>query len=130
MQKKSNFEDNFKYRKHLSIVSIHWKCKNKDSFSFAEIKKEIEKGNLILDANKATQNSDIPKNIVKKDIEIFSNFICISFTSSIKTWKFSGNLKLEDIILLYKKGRRDIKENCRPEVLPNLSKIFEECIFK
>ena len=32
---------------------------------------------------------------------------------------------------LYKKGKNDLKEDYRPVIiLPNLSKIFERCIFK
>ena len=44
---------------------------------------------------------------------------------------FPEILKHADITPLYKKGRKDIKENYRPvRILPNLSKIFEKCMFK
>ena len=44
---------------------------------------------------------------------------------------FPEILKHADIIPLYKKGKKDIKGNYRPvSILPNLSKIFEKCMFE
>ena len=115
-----------KYRKHPN------KCKNKGSFSFVGVdKKEKEKEILKLDANKASQNSDIPIKLLKENVDIFSDFVCTSFSSSINMSKFPENLKLADITPAYKKGKKDIKGNYRPvSILPNLSKIFEKHIFK
>ena len=85
----------------------------------------------MLDANKASQNSDIPIKLLKENADIFSDFVCASFNSSINTSKFPENLKLADITPAYKKGKKDIKGNYRPvSILPNLSKIFEKQIFK
>ena len=130
-----------KYRKHPSIVATRNKCKNKGSFSFVGVdKKEIEKEILKLDANKASQNSDIPIKLLKENVDIFSDFVYTSFSSSINMSKFPENLKLADITPAYKKGKKDIKGNYRPvgikrnyrpvSILPNLSKIFEKHIFK
>ena len=121
-----------KYRKHLSIVAIRNKCKNKGSFSFVGVdKKEIEKEILKLDANKASQNSDIPIKLLKENVDIFSDFVCTSFNSTINMSKFPENRKLADITAAYKKGKKDIKGNYRPvSILPNLSKMFEKHIFK
>ena len=94
-----------KHRKHPSIVAIRNKCKNKGSFSFVGVeKKEIEKEILKLDANKASQNSDIPIKLLKENVDIFSDFVCTSFNSSINMSKFPENLKLTDITPAYKKG--------------------------
>ena len=80
--------------------------------------------------NKVSQGSDIPLKIVKENIDVFSDFLCVSFNSSIKSRKFPKNLKFADITPLQKKGKKDIKGNYRPvSILPNLSKIFEKCIF-
>ena len=121
-----------KYRKHPSIVAIRNKCKNKGSFSFVRVdKKEIEKEILKLDANKTSQNSDIPIKLLKKNVDIFSDFVCTSFNSSTNISKFPENLKLADITPAYKKGKKDIKGNYWPvSILPNLSKIFEKPISK
>ena len=54
----------------------------------------MEKEILSLDANKASQNLDIPIKIVKENSAIFSDFVCTCFPSSIKKSKFPGNLKL------------------------------------
>ena len=80
--------------------------------------------------NKVPQSSDIPLTIVMEDIDIFSDFLCVSFNSSIKSKNFKKNLKLADITPLHKKGKKNIKGNYRPvSILPNSSKIFEKCIF-
>ena len=84
-----------------------------------------------LDANKASQNPDTPIKLLKENVDIFSNFVCTSFNSSINMSKFPENLKLGNITPAYKKGKKHIKENYRPEsILSNLSKIFEKHIFK
>ena len=81
------------------------------------------------DVHEISQGSDISETILKEKINIFSNFLCGSFNSSIKSRKFPENFKLADIIPPHKKGKKDIKGNCRPvSILPNLSKIFEKCI--
>ena len=101
-----------KYGKHLSIVAIRNKCRNKGSFSFVGVdKKEIEKEVLKLDANKASQNLDIPIKILIENVDIFSDFVCTSFNSSVDMSKFVENLKLADITLPYKKDKKDIKGN-------------------
>lgn len=74
-----------KYTKHSGIVAIRKKYKNKDSFSFSEVeKKETEKKILNLDVNKASKR--------KENIGIFCDFACTSFSNSIKSAKFPGNL--------------------------------------
>ena len=86
---------------------------------------------LKLDVNKASHSSDIPVKGLKENSDIFSNFLCNSLNNSIKLSTFPEILKHTDIIPFYKKGKKDIKGNYRPvSILPNLSKIFEKCIFE
>lgn len=40
----------------------------------------IEKETLNLIGNKASQNSDMPTKVIKEKLDIFSNFLCISFS--------------------------------------------------
>ena len=47
----------------------------------------------------------------QKNCDIFSSFLCTSFNSSIKTFKFLNCLKLADKTPLYKEGKNDKKEN-------------------
>ena len=121
-----------KYRNHPSIIAIRNKCKDKGNFNFIEVdQKQIEKEILKLDVNKASQSSDIPIKVLKENSDIFSNFLCNSFNNSIKLSTFPEILKHADITPLYKKGKKDIKGNYRPvSILPNLSKIFEKCMFE
>ena len=86
---------------------------------------------LKLDVNKVSQSSDIPIKVLKENSDSFSNFLCNSFNNSIKLSTFPEILKHADITPLYKKGKKDIKGNYRPvSILPNLSKIFEKCMFE
>ena len=121
-----------KYRNHSSIIAIQNKCKDKGNFNFIEVdQKQIEKKILKLDVNKASQSSDIPIKFLKENSDIFSNFLCCSFNNSIKLSISPEILKHADITPLYKKGKKDIKGNYRPvSILPNLSKIFEKCMFE
>ena len=110
-----------KYRNHPSIIAIQSKCKNKGSFNFIEVdQKQIEKEILNLDVK-----------VLKENTDIFSNFLCNSFNNSIKLSAFPEILKYVDITPSYKKSNKDINGNHRPvSVLPNLSKIFEKCMFE
>ena len=122
-----------KYRDHPSIVAIRNKCNRTPDFIFPnvsaeEITKEIRK----LDPSKASHDNDIPTKIIKENADIFSlEFICMSVDHSIDNNIFPSTLKLANITPVFKKGSANSKENYRPvSILPNLSKIFERCMFK
>ena len=59
-----------KYRDHSSIVIIRNQSKNRN----AE-RKELKHLILNQDANKVSQSSDIPLKILKKNTDIFSDFL-------------------------------------------------------
>ena len=83
-----------------------------------------------LDTLRATQQGDIPTKIMKDNEELFSYFISASFRNAVNKGVFPVKLKHTDIKPIYKKESRNEKENCRPVlVLPNLSKIFERCMY-
>ena len=53
------------------------------------------------------------------------------FNLSISTGEFPENMKLAEVIPLFKKGALDIMENYRPiSLLITLSKLLEKCIYK
>ena len=84
-----------KYRNHPSIIAIQNKCKDKGSFNFIEVdQKQIEKEILNLDVK-----------VLKENTDIFSNFLCNSFSNSIKLSTFPEILKHADITSLYKKDK-------------------------
>ena len=121
-----------KCNKKSSIVAIRNKCNRTPYFIFPnvsaeEISKEIRK----LDPSKASHDNDIPTKIIKENADIFSEFICMSVNHSIDHNIFPSTLKLANITPVFKKGSANSKENYRPvSILPNLSKIFERCMFK
>ena len=121
-----------KYKDHPSIIAIQSKYKDKGSFNFIEVdQKQIEKEILKLDVNKASQSSHISIKVLKENAHFFSNFLCNSFNNSINLSTFPEILKHAYITPFYKKGKKDIKGNYRPvSILPDLSKIFEKCMFK
>ena len=87
-----------KYRNHPSIIAIQNKCKDKGNFNFIKVdQKQIEKEILKLNVKKASQSSDIPIKVFKKNSDIFSNFLCNSFNNSIKMSEFPEVLKHADI---------------------------------
>ena len=90
---------------------------------------EIEKEILKLDKIKSSPKTDIPTRIIKKNIDIFLGFLCTSINGAIKSAHFPSFLKLAEVTPLHKKGRKDIKKNFRSNILPNLIKKFEKCMF-
>ena len=65
-----------KYRDHSSIVIIRNQSKNRNSFNFTNAeRKELKHLILNQDANKVSQSSDIPLKILKKNTDIFSDFL-------------------------------------------------------
>ena len=103
---------------------------NKFSFknaSISDIKKELQN----LDTSKATQKSDLPAKIIKENSAIFAPFLFGSVNSTIDLTNFPKNLKSADITPAYKKNSRNDKTNYRPiSILPNLSKVFENILYK
>ena len=76
-----------------------------------------------LDTSKATQQGDIPTKIIKDNISA-------SFNNAVNKGVFPNELKQAHIKPIYKKESRNEKENYTPiSILPNLSKIFERCVY-
>ena len=102
------------------------------SFSFELITKEdIEKEILALQDGKACQQSNIPTKIVKMNVDIFSEMLYLELYKTIEYSLYPFCMKLADITPVYKKGNRAVKDNfCPVSILPNLSKVFEKCLYK
>ena len=94
--------------------------------SISDIKKELQN----LDTSKATQKSDLPTKIIKENSAIFASFLFGSVNSTIDLSNFPKNLKFADITPAYKKNSRTDKTNYRPISIPNLSKVFENILYK
>ena len=103
-----------KYENHPSIRAILDKSPN-TSFPLITIsKKDIDKENLNLNVAKASQDSDIPTKIIKKNSDIFSDIIFKQFNNSPEICKFPSCLKMANVTPFYKKGNRSDKGNYRP----------------
>ena len=105
---------------------------------------------LNLDASKVCHDSDTPSRIIEENADIFTDFLFFSFLSFLFFLFFSqiftdflhssyNNsiypsefpiLKLVNITPVFNKGDRNSKENYGPvSIFPNISKIFERCMF-
>ena len=84
-----------------------------------------------MDCSKASQDSDIPTKIIKDNIDIFVPVLLTEFNESLKLNRFPHSMKSANITPVFKKNDRTDKSNYRPvSILPNLSKVFERCIYK
>ena len=108
-----NLEDIINYyHNHISIVKI--KSSNNthsDLFTFNlvssdEIKREI----LTLNNKKASREEDIPVNILKDAIDTYLPILTKVFNSSIEQNEFPNELKLADVLPIYKKKMPLIKK--------------------
>ena len=100
------------------------------SFRFVD-KDEFLKEILNSDVSKAYQDSDIPSRIIKQNADVFTDILPSSFNNLIYQSQFAPIFKLVNISLAFKKGDRNFKENYRPvSILSNISKIFEQCMFR
>ena len=99
-----------RYRNHPSIVAIRKFCNSKSHFSFKNVQKEeILKELNNLNINKATQNTDIPTNIIKENFDIFGDFIFSNFNCCINTSSYPSLLKRADITPVHKKDSKTRK---------------------
>ena len=86
---------------------------------------------LNLDVSKACQDTDIPSKIIKENADIFASFLQSSFNTSVSNSEFPSVLKQANITPVFKKRGIYLKDNYRPvSILPNVSKIFERCMFR
>ena len=114
-----------RYRNHPSIAAIKKFCNSKFHFSFKNVQEEeILKELNNLNINKATQNTDIPTKIIKKNSDIFGDFIFSNLNCCINTSSYPSLLKRADIAPVHKKDSKSEKNNNRPvSILSNISKV-------
>lgn len=83
-----------------------------------------------LNPSKATQKSDVPTKLIKENEDIFSEYLTRCFNNTVDTAKFPNEFKLANVTPVHKKGSKHEKENLRPvSVLPDISKLFEKCLY-
>ena len=83
-----------------------------------------------LDTTKASQQSDIPVKILKQSAKYFAENFYENINQCISKSIFPSNLKLADVTLVYKKKSKNSTNNYRAvNILSNISKIYERCIY-
>ena len=120
-----------KYSNHPSILAIKAQGFKQNSFSLTKVlRSEISREIMDLNPKKASQKNDIPTKIIKDNADIICEVLWENFNLSMEKSKFPQPLKKADITPIFKKDSRLDKSNYRPvSILPNLSKIFERCIY-
>ena len=112
----------YKYRNHPSIIKIKKKRESREKFVFGFVS-ENEIGNLLRNPNarKLSQNKD--------NLNIFSQVMTEYFNDTVSISEFPSAMKLADVIPVFKKNERSIKENYRPvSILLIFSKIFKKIL--
>ena len=101
------------------------------SISFQHIPKDkITKTIKMLDPKKVVQSNDIPTKLIKCFSGFFSDYIYINLNTCIKDGEYVEDFKKAEERPLYKKDGRKEKSNYRPvNILSNVSKVYERCLY-
>ena len=84
-----------------------------------------------LNNKKTTREGDIPVNLLKGSIDTYLPVLTEIINSSFAQNEFPVELKLANIIQIFKKKYPLNKENYRPvSILSHMSKIFERVTYK
>ena len=121
-----------KFRNHPSIIMIKTKNISTDTFSFSKITYDnvLQKIDS-LDVRKASQQTDISTKILKQNSEYFANYFFENINFCIENSEFPSDLKLADVIPIYKKNSKNLKDNYRPvSILSNISKVYGRTIYE
>ena len=122
-----------KYKNHPSVNVTTERMKKFGNFSFSfnfishdDIVKELNKSKR----KKASQKTDVPIKIIKKNVDIISHFLCHNFSNLLSCSTFPTGMKYADVIPIHKKDDKSDKTNYRPiSILPNLSKVYERLMY-
>ena len=118
------------YKNHLSITKIRstW---NSTCFQFVTVSENDVKTVIQnLCNNKANLIGSIPANILKLSLESYLPKLTKIINDCFQNGCFPDELKLAEVIPIYKKGDNLLKGNYRPvSILSHISKIFERLAF-
>ena len=81
-------------------------------------------------ALRPVKNQIFQRRLLKQTL-IFTEVIHKELNRGLEVGNFPCTMKLANVTPVYKKGNRSEKGNYRPvSILPNISKVFERCIYK
>ena len=114
-----------KFCDHPSIISIR-ECGYSESFCFKHIY-PWETYEVLIGLNPAKASSGaVPAKCLRSAAKLISVPLTDCFNNCILNGIFPSELKLADVIPVYKPGDISCKEDYRPiSILPSLSKVFE-----
>ena len=122
------------FKDHASIKKIELSYPEivPNTFKFTLVSSEdVKKEIMNLNVKKSLSSKAIPATILKQSLHIYLPFLTNCINHSFVTKKFPDELKLSEVIPLYKKLDPLKKENYRPvSLLPHVSKVFERIIYK
>ena len=120
-----------KFQDHQSILEIKKAFNVTDLFPFHEITEdEIRKEVSKLDGFKATPVGDIPAQMLKSTVDVHVSLLTKIINSSIRYACFPDELKVAEVIPIFKKNDDLDKDNYQPvSVLPHVSRIFERIMY-
>ena len=111
------------YDNHPSIMNIkqHIADKNK-AFSFRKVTKdEISSTIKTLNRKKAISSTDIPAKIFQQFSKVFRDFLYNNFNSCLESGIFPDELKLAEVVPVYKKNDKKDESNYRAiSILSNI----------
>ena len=120
------------FSQHPSILKIKENTDSSACFLFHTGSKEDLLYQLnSLDPTKATQKCHILTNFIKKNYDMFSEFLFANFNDIILTSPFPEQLKYAEVKPVFKKDSCKDERNYRlVSILSNISKIYERKRFK
>ena len=121
------------FKNNGSVIRIKEKHDTQEnSFLFTLFSKEdILKAIKSLSSNKASPIEDIPIEILKNSIHIYSGKLTNIFSECLINEKFPDTLKRTDVTPIFDKGNDNEKQYYRPvSMLSTFSKVFEKLLFE
>ena len=122
-----------KFKNHSSIKAIKSRRKEEQTFTFnyvcyEEVLNEIKK----LETATTTQQNGIPTKMLKENSEVFARNFHRNIDFCIENLILPSDLKVADVTPAFKNISKTSKDNYIPitiTISPNLSKIYERCLY-
>ena len=120
----------YKFKNHPSVVRICSEKRTEDTFSFSHIN-PLETFQVIMGLNqKKSTSGPISAKVLKMAAKVICAPLTDCFNAAIFDGVFPDELKLANVVPVFKKGDATSKVNYRPiSILPPLSKVFERILF-
>ena len=118
------------FSNHISILKIRSRNISSEEFYFKKVsEQEVQKVILELNPKKSALSGCLPVDILQENIDIYLKILTDIINETFVTCSFPNELKLAEIIPIFKKKDALDKQNYRPiSLLSYMSKILERII--